>query len=240
MPDIFVDHDEKNAPQEDPDPQEQPVGTISEDHPDTHAVASVKNILNSKHRNMGILSYYALHPKGITFVNQEPDEDILLFVRRHFITNVPWMIATILLFLIPPIILGLSLIVPFFPFNIPSGLALSLTLFYYLITFSYAFGQFISWFYNIGIVTQKRIIDLDSTNILSHNTATANFNEIVDVKVTQRGFFQSLFDFGDVNIQTEAYLANFEFDQTPKPNIVSDLISDLRVAQKGRIRDGRS
>lgn len=136
-----------------------------------------------------------------------------------------------LLVLIPPLLLYfLSLIDGFV---IPQGLTIILTAFFYLIIVGYAFSKFISWFYNIGIVTQKRIVDLDSINILSHNTATANFNEIVDVKFTQRGFFQSTFDYGDVHIQTEALRANFEFHASPKPTEVTDIISDLRVATKG-------
>ena len=228
MPDIFIDHEDQKQPT--PKPETVPAAPV---HPDAHALDSVNKLLTSKHHNMGFLSYYAVHPKGITFVNQEPDEDILLFLRRHFITNVPWIIATLLLFIIPPLIFGITQVLPIAIFSLPSGLIISLTILYYLVCLSYAFDKFISWFYNIGIVTQKRIIDLDSTNILSHNTATANFNEIVDVKVTQRGFFQSLFDFGDIHIQTEAIHANFEFDKSPKPNVVSDLISDLRVAEKG-------
>jgi hypothetical protein len=219
MPDIFS----PKLPEEPKQPKE----THPKPHPANDAVASVEKLMHSPHHQMGLFATYAKHPKGITFTNQEPDEDILLFLRRHFITNIPWVIATFFLFLLPPILL--FLISLFNGFVLPQGLTIVLTIFYYLIVISYAFSKFISWFYNIGIVTQKRIVDLDSTNILSHNTATATFNEIVDVKFTQRGFFQSTFDYGDIHIQTEALRANFEFDASPKPTEVADLISDLRV-----------
>lgn len=211
-----------------PEPPQVPPPPI---HPDSPAIESVDKLLHSKNQPMGLFAAYALHPKGISFTNQEPDEIILLFLRRHFITNIPWILATFLLLIIPPILLAL---LAFFPsLAIPGGLIFVLVAFYYLITISYAFGKFISWFYNIGVVTQKRIVDLDSTNILAHNTATANFNEIVDVKFHQHGFFQSTFDYGTIHIQTEALHANFEFEAAPRPTEVADLISDLRVAQKG-------
>lgn len=200
-------------------------------HPAAPAIESVNKLLQSKDKSMGLFAAYALHPKGITFTNQEPDEIILLFLRRHFITNVPWILALLLLLLIPPILLILLALFP--SLAIPGGLIFVLVALYYLIVISYAFGKFVSWFYNIGVVTQKRIVDLDSTNILAHNTATANFGEIVDVKFQQHGFFQSTFDYGNIHIQTEALHANFEFDAAPKPTEVADLISDLRVAQKG-------
>lgn len=211
-------------------PKEQaPEAAIQPVTPPNHAEQSITKIMQSPHQPMNLFSAYCLRPQGINFTNQEPDEIIILFLRRHFITNIPWILATLLLFILPPIIIA---IFSFFPtLTFPAGLTISLLAFYYLISTSYAFGKFISWFYNIGVVTQKRIIDLDSTNILTHNTATANFNEIVDVKFNQQGFFQSTFDYGDVHIQTEAIRANFEFDKSPKPTIVADIISDLRVAR---------
>lgn len=199
--------------------------------PASHAAASVEKLIQSPHQRMGLFAAYSTRPKGISFANQEPDETILLFLRRHFITNVPWIILTTLLILTPPVFFTLASFLP--DLNFPPGLTFVLTAFYYLLVLNYAFGKFISWFYNIGVVTQKRIIDLDSHNILAHNTATANFNEIVDVKFDQKGFFQSTFDYGNIHIQTEAIKANFEFDAAPKPTIVTDVISDLRVTQKG-------
>jgi hypothetical protein len=236
MPDIFRTRRQPNQPQEEPPPAESapvaqhphvshPIG------PDSDARESIEKLMHSHHQPMGLFATFAKHPKGITFANQEPDEIILLFLRRHFITNIPWLLATFFFLLLPPVLLLLLSAIP--DFILPLGLTIVLTGFYYLIIIGYAFGKFISWFYNIGVVTQKRIIDLNSANILAHNTATANFGEIVDVKFIQRGFFQSTFDYGDIHIQTEALRANFDFDAAPKPTEVTDIISDLRVAMKG-------
>ena len=195
----------------------------------TIAKQAADKLMTSTPKPIGFLASCVKLPTGLKFVNQEPDEKILLFLRRHLITNGPWLFASLFLTIVPPIcffFLSLAQI------TIPLALTAILTSFYYLVIISYAFGHFISWFYNIGIVTQKRIIDLDSLNILSHNTTAANFDEIVDIKFNQRGFFQSTFDYGDILIQTEALHTNFEFDATPKPTEVTDIISDLRVAMR--------
>jgi hypothetical protein len=205
--------------------QQAPKPTLS------HAEESVEKLMHSKTQSMGLFAAYAQHPTGVKFTSQEPDEVILLFLRRHFITNIPWILATFLLLLLPVVFLAILTLLP--SLNLPVGLTIVLIAFYYLISTSYAFGKVISWFYNIGIVTQKRIVDLDSHNILAHNSATATFNEIVDVKFHQHGFFQSTFDYGNIVLQTEALHTNFEFDAAPKPTAVADIISDLRVAQKG-------
>lgn len=238
MPDIFIDKDtpeekqahEKNETQhrEHPEPQVKHIA-----HPDADAIESVNKILHGAKHAVGLISSYGVRPNGIGFANQEPDEMIVLFLRRHFITNIPWILTTIFLYVTPPIIFSLIQIFNISFGNFPIGLIVVLTGFYYLIVTSYAFSKFVSWFYNIGIVTQKRLVDLDTSNILSHNTAAATFKELVDIKFTQRGFLQSFFDYGDIHIQTEAIHANFEFHAAPKPTKVVDIISDLRIATKG-------
>jgi hypothetical protein len=221
MPDIFVDKDTL------------PSKKTVQPQFKTDAAKSVYKLIHDKPKNMGLFAAYCLNPNGISFTSQEPDEIIILFLRRHFITNVPWILATLLLFLVPPLLFIGAQLFEVFPFNLPFGLVTVITGFYYLIVLSYAFSKFVSWFYNIGVVTQKRIVDIDTSNILSQDTTAANLGEVVDVKFNQRGFFQSFFNYGDIHIQTEALRANFEFTAAPKPTTISDIISDLRVVTKG-------
>ncbi|MEK7571518.1 MAG: hypothetical protein AAB553_04535 [Patescibacteria group bacterium] len=223
MPDIFIENK-----------TELPAQETKIVHPSDAAKGSVDHLLHTKKHTMGLLSAYCVRPQGLSFVNQEEDEIIILFLRRHIITNVPWVLAVVLLCFIPPLFSLLTLLPTALPLDIPPSLLFVITAFYYLIVFAYAFSQFVSWFYNIGIVTQKRLVDLDTSNILEHNTAAANFSELVDVKFTQNGFFQSFFNFGDVHLQTEAFRANFEFIAAPNPTKVTDIISDLRIATGGK------
>ncbi len=224
MPEIFVEHKSTEQPKDEP----QAVAPLH-----TEATKSVSALMHERPHSIGLFAAYGTHPKGINFANQESDEVVLLFLRRHFITNIPWILTTIVGTLVPPALFVIAQLLQVFPFSIPMGLTIVVTAFYYLLLMGYAFGKFVSWFYNIGIVTQKRLVDLDTSNILAHNTAAAGFNELVDVKFTQKGFFESFFDYGDILIQTEAIHANFEFDASPHPTQVTDIISDLRVAQKG-------
>ncbi len=178
--------------------------------------------------SLGLLSAFRMHPKGIKFVNQEKDEHIILFLRRHFIINVPWILLTILFSFLPPIVYGLIVVSNLDLFTLPPSLIFILIAFYYLIIFNYALMNFIIWFYHVGIVTPKRLLDLDVYNILSHHLAETEIADVVDVSYMQRGFFQSFFNYGDVPIQTQAIKANFEFETCPKPAEVSDIITDLR------------
>jgi hypothetical protein len=183
---------------------------------------------------LGLFSMFRMRPRGVTFVNQEEDEEIVLFIRRHFATNFPWLFITVLFFILPLITVFFFRLTDFVLFAISPQLLSLLVIFYYLVIFTYALMQFVVWFYHVGIVTQKRILDLDVYNILSHHLAETEMADIVDVSYAQRGFFQSFFNYGDVPIQTTAIKANFEFEDSPRPAVVSDIITDLRPPGGGK------
>lgn len=188
-----------------------------------------KEVLQHDRNKVSLLSHYCEKPSGLHFVNQEKDEEIVLFLRRHIATNIPWIIVTFLLLFFPITVYLLFSVSNFTLFSIPTSLIIVLTGFYYLIVFNYALLNFITWFYDMGIVSKKRLIDLDANNILHHHWAETELADVVDVSVTQQGFFQSFFNYGNVHIQTEAIKANFEFVAAPKPATVSDVISDLKA-----------
>ena len=73
---------------------------FTEDHLHAAAKAAVRKeltVLNPVH----IFTTFMKNPKGISFAEQENDESIVLFLRRDFITNVPWIVAALGLLFIP-------------------------------------------------------------------------------------------------------------------------------------------
>jgi hypothetical protein len=223
MPDIFTSPKAKDL-------------TLTETPEDTPAVIPSKGILKTlpKPSSLNLLSMFRMNPLGVKFVNQEDDEQIILFIRRHVATNVPWVLLTLLFAIMPLITMFLFRITDLHLFDLPTQLFIILLSFYYLVLLGYAFMQFIVWFYHVGIVTQKRLLDLDVYNILNHHLAETEIADIVDVSYSQRGFFQSFFNYGNVPIQTEAMKANFEFEEAPRPAVISDVITDLRPPETRR------
>ncbi|MBI1982277.1 MAG: hypothetical protein HYY87_02300 [Candidatus Levybacteria bacterium] len=182
---------------------------------------------NEKH--IHALSSFCQNPLGFSFQNQEKDEKILLFLRRHLLTNLSWLIPSLLLLLLPPL-LGLftpSLGNLFPPLLLPQNYLTVLLLFYYLFVFNYMFISFISWFYNIGIITQKRVIDIDYSDIVHRYISYTKLNLIEDVTYRQTGFIRSLFNYGDVFVQTAGTHPNFEFLSVPQPAKATHVIQEL-------------
>lgn len=176
---------------------------------------------------LSLFSSFVRDPLGVTLAEQHEDEHILLFIRRAFVTNIPWMLLTSVLligpFLLPPLLAPLNL-----PSNIISPAAVVvLLIFYYLIIFGIAFGNFLTWFYDIGIVTEKRAVDIDFYNISYVSVATARAQDLKDVRYAQKGFFESLFDYGDVTLVVEASGETLTFENTPRPAEVVSMLSVL-------------
>ena len=174
-----------------------------------------------------LFTTYCKNPKGISFAEQEEDEDIILFLRRDFITNVPWLISTVGLAFVPFLIRFIFVSTGFSLFSLPNNISFILISFYYLIVVGFAFANLVSWFYNIGLVTTKRGVDIDFLDLATINVGTATLADIIDVEYTQAGFFQSFFDFGDVRLRVEATGEVFVFEKVPRPTEVAGNVSNL-------------
>jgi len=174
-----------------------------------------------------IFTTFLKNPSGISFTEQDTDENIVLFLRRSFSTNTSWLIATIVLILIPILVKFIADTTNFtLPIFSPNFITV-FNIFYYLVVLGFAFSNFLTWFYTIGLVTSERAVDIDFVDISSIKFAAADLNDILDAKYTQNGFSQSFFDYGNIELVIQAPQEKLSFDNAPKPAEVSNIIDDL-------------
>lgn len=199
-------------------------GEESKKHPTSDSVASLKN------DRLNFFSTYVELPNGVSYENQEDDEKILVFLRRHPVTNFPWIFIALFLYFLPflvaPILPGLFETMGIFDVSVPGNYIFILSSFYFLIVTGYWLLCFISWFYNISMVTNNEVVDIDYTGVFHKSIATTNLREIQDVEYIQKGLLQTFFNYGDVFIQTAGSRPNLEFLRIPHPAKVSDIIMD--------------
>lgn len=173
------------------------------------------------------LASYCLYPHDIQFLTKEPDEKVILLVRRHILTNVGWVLLVILMLFAP-------LVLKYFPLLdfLPIKYQLISVLAWYLIALVIAIQGFLSWFFSVNIVTSKRVIDVDFVNLIYRKVTDAEINHIEDVTVQMGSVIRTLFDFGDVLIQTAAEVPEVEFEAVPHPDRIDKILSDLRLEGK--------
>ncbi|KKR49710.1 MAG: hypothetical protein UT84_C0021G0016, partial [Candidatus Curtissbacteria bacterium GW2011_GWA1_40_16] len=122
---------------------------------------------------------FAPNPQGVHFENQESGEKIILLLRAHIVTLVPSAFLILLLAFVPffvPFFLGIIRVHALSVFD-PRQLIL-VTIFWYLFVFGFSFYKFIFWYFNVYLVTNERVIDIDFRGILHKETSYAKLNQI--------------------------------------------------------------
>lgn len=178
------------------------------------------------------LTSFAVSPDGVRFETQEADEEVVLFLRQHSIFLLPSLILVVILIIAPTVIFPFLLRL-ILPVTLPSGYIVVGIVFWYVMTLGVALVSFLRWFFNIYIVTNERIIDIDFIHLLYKEFSEARLAEIQDITYKRAGILASLFDYGNVSIQTAGTLPNIEFLAVPKPSQVVEIISALSEKAKG-------
>lgn len=172
-------------------------------------------------------------PSKIKFDKQEENEIIELFLRQHPIVNVFWVTATIIALILPALFLQLEAVFGFnFSSQIPVNLLIGGLIIYYLLVLAYAFEQFLSWYFNVYIVTNMHIVDVNFYSLLAKEVVEISLDDIEVISHSVAGVFGSLFHFGDVEIETAAETKRITFEKVPRPDVVTDTVQDLQRARK--------
>lgn len=190
-----------------------------------------KDLPTNIHNPLGSIMFC---PENLKFETMDTEEKVVLFLRKHWITNVPWILLFFVMLVVPVLVSNLSL------FNsVPSNYMFIFILIWYLITTAYLLESFLTWFFNVYIVTDERIVDIDFYNLIYKEVSDANIDKIQDVTYKMGGVIRTLLNYGDVMIQTASEVPNFEFLAVPKPDKIAKVLQDLRMEEQQEAIEGR-
>lgn len=173
-------------------------------------------------------------PLKTFFASQANEEDVVLLLRKHPITQLPWIFTAIVAALLPLFLANFQ----FFSF-FPSNYMFAAYVGWYLLLLGFIIESFLSWFFNVYIITDERIVDVDFLSLIYRNISSAKIDNIEDVSSETSGALRSVFNFGTVRIQTAAEKTEFEFEDVPQPNKVIALINDLLLEEEREKIEGR-
>lgn len=204
--------------------------------PEKKAVEEAKKIIKNVGEKVSynpLASFIAL-PQKFSFETQEADEQIIVLLRQHWIMNVYWII-TALIMIMAPLILRYF---PLFSF-LPANFQLVAIILWYLVTLGFILEKFLSWYFNVFIITDERIIDIDFISLTYRRITEAQIEKIQDVTYKVGGLLHNLFDYGSVYIQTAGPSPEIEFQQIPKPHIVAKVLNLLMIQEQQEKIEGR-
>lgn len=168
------------------------------------------------------------------FIHQKSYEHIVCKVRRHYITFIPTIVLFSFLFIIPFILQWL--ITTLFP-NFLEGMVISIlsVLFisvYYLSIILFFYTEFISFYLDLLIVTNDRIIHINQHSLFSRTISEMDLYQTQDVISEVKGFFPSLFKYGDLTIQNASAVTKFHSYDVPDPDKLRNIILDLATEDR--------
>lgn len=191
--------------------------------------------MRREHPTTDLLAAFAPKPVNVSFDSQNETEQVVLLLRQH-----PIVLLKQLLILIAgsvsPIILNMTPFLNFLPDKFHFGFFLAL----YMVLIGFALQSFLIWFFNVYIVTDERIIDVDFLSIIYQNISAAKIDNIEDVTANTSGAAESLLNYGTVFIQTAAEKNEFEFENVPHPSKVAAILNDLILEEEREQLEGRA
>lgn len=160
------------------------------------------------------------------FKGQHEDEHISHVIHRHWFAILVQFIG--IAFVLALLIVSSIVLHVVFGTNAPSILDPSLVRFiestlFLFIWFS-IFFLWIDYWFDVWIVTDQRIVDIEQKGLFVREISELNISRIQDVTSEITGFIPSILNYGDVFIQTAGEQERFVLRQVPDPNAIKDMI----------------
>lgn len=140
-----------------------------------------------------------------------PNEKIIVGIRKHWLVFFVEMFGLMLAAVVPLVLAPFvdNVLGPEVVASVGGAVRLENVLVFLigawlLIVAMVLFVSLTSYYLDILIITNQRLIDIDQIWLFARDVATAPLQNIEDVKVEALGIFATLFKFGTLHIQTAA------------------------------------
>ena len=166
--------------------------------------------------------------------NQAPDEQVIFLLRRHGIVLFVEIVRYAVLACSPVLVRFILERKSSGFFEVPEYVVVMMFLFFAFELFMWLllYRAFIDYYLDVWIVTNKRIINIEQMDLFNRRFSEQKLFRVQDVTSVQKGFVATMFDYGNVSIQTAAEEARFEFEQVPHPNEVARRVTELVESDK--------
>ncbi len=167
----------------------------------------------------------------LALTDLKPEEHLVTIVRHHWFILLKEAVGVLVLFLLPFIAL------PLIGFVVNAGSSAAETgaiagffgSLWALICWQILFVRWTDYYYDIWIITNWRIVDIDQRGLFRRNVASIlDLDHIQDVDYELSGFIGNILNFGHFNVQTAGTRVEFDFDDAVNPQRVEKMIRDAQ------------
>ena len=153
------------------------------------------------------------------------NENVLAVYRRHWIILL-WEIFIIVLlglFILLIEIVAKKFVPGAFEYPWKQIFFWIIILFYQALWIAF-FTRFADYWLDAWILTNERIIDIEQKGLFSREVSEFKLDKIQDVSVDVSGVIQTLFHYGNVQVQTAGFEREFVFKTVPNPQNIKNQI----------------
>lgn len=168
------------------------------------------------------------------FIHKKSYETILHRIRRHPITFAPIFGFFVLLVILPLVVF--SILGPHFNKLLENeGVYVSIVLLgsaYFIGIILFFYSNFIDFYLDILIVTNDRLIDMEQNGVFARTIAEVDLYQIQDVTSEVKGVLETMFNYGNISIQTAGSVPKFIVHDIHNPHALRREI--LHLAEEDR------
>jgi len=174
------------------------------------------------------------------FPSQMDDEQIYLVVREHWV-HLLFKILIWFFFAAALIFFNryAKLYVPALFEGTWGQITLLFTQVYTLFLSLSLFLIYVFWYLNVQIITNLRVVDVDQEGLFSHRVSELHIDKIEDATAEVKGVFGTIFNYGNVMVQTAGTAEHFVFENVPNPASIEKMVLDLYEKNSNFAKEGQ-
>ncbi len=167
------------------------------------------------------------------FQGQRESETIIRVVHRHwFDIATHFFVIVIFIAMMFGSLSLLPLLYPGWLGNEMSRFVLFIQNSLILLIWLYAFLIWIDYFFDVWIITNERVINIEQKGLFVRTVSELKFSRIQDVTSEVSGMIPTILNFGDVKVQTASEEDFFLFRRVPDPYHVKDILMERLRAER--------
>ena len=169
----------------------------------------------------------------IHFPGQHENEQIILFLRRHWFIFFMRLITIIIAI---AMVIAIYILFNSLNANFKESSYHNLVLFgeslATLFIWNFFFILWLDFYLDAWIVTTERIINIEQRGFFYRDISELKLTKIQDVTSEIIGVIPTLLNYGNIYVQTAAETERFTFYQIPNPNYVKNVIVQLQEKEQ--------
>ncbi|MFA6424254.1 MAG: PH domain-containing protein [Candidatus Magasanikbacteria bacterium] len=161
-------------------------------------------------------------------------EKVVYILRRHGITFFPYVVIFLAILFIPVAvyILFSSAFASTMQNPITYPIMIIVASAYYLSALLFFYAFFVEFYLDSWIITNDRLVDIRQISLFERTVAEVDLYQIQDVSSEVHGFFPTIFNYGDILLQTAGPIPKFIIRNVHRPDKLREVIVELASEDK--------